>query len=106
MSKHTVVAEIEAQFTFPGLADGEFEVAYPKIEITYSHTKGCPAVMYQRNGDPGWPAEPDEIELLSAKLIDGDGLTPAQDRVDDWARDWLENQGYDQACEAAHADEP
>lgn len=32
------------------------------LEIT-SYSKGSPAVMYLRNGDPGYPAEPCEFEV-------------------------------------------
>jgi hypothetical protein len=102
MSKHTMIAEIERRFTFPGLADGEYEVAYPKIEITYRYLPGSPAVYYQRNGDPGWPAEPAEMEVISAKLIDGDGLTPTAKEVEEWASEWLDDDsGYRLACENA-----
>lgn len=104
MSKHTIEAEIEVKFrpAGMGLPDDEFEVAYPKVLIEYSFSKGSPAVMYQRNGDPGWPAEPAEVEALSAKLISGDGLEPTQDQVLDWARDWLDSEdGFNAACDAA-----
>lgn len=53
----------------------EDTVAYPKIELEVRYQRGSPAVMYQRNGDPGWPAEDPEIEVISATPIDGDGLT-------------------------------
>lgn len=103
MSKHTINAEIEVkhQPAGMGLPDDEYEVSYPKVEITFSYLKGSPAVMYQRNGDPGWPAEPAEVEAISAKLIDGDGLARTQQQVDDWAADWLDGPGYEQAVEAA-----
>lgn len=38
------------------------------IEGTY--TPGSPAVMYQRNGDPGWPADPSEFEVSEVKITD------------------------------------
>ena len=57
------------------------------LTVLYTHTKGSPAVMYQRNGDPGWPAEPPELEVLSIQYT---GV-----EVPDWfemiiPRDWLE----------------
>lgn len=34
------------------------------VVFVYTVNWGSPAVIYQRNGDPGWPADPDEIELV------------------------------------------
>ena len=93
MSKHTITAEIEVKFRIPGMPEDEHEVAYPKVEIVYTFTRGSPEVRYQSNGDPGWPADPDEVELVSAKLVDGDGLGPDQKQVDEWAQDWLDDAG-------------
>lgn len=51
--------------------DGPEVVAY----IDYTFTPGSPAVMYQRNGDPGWPAEPAEVEVTRVTLrADGEKL--------------------------------
>lgn len=96
----TIHAEIEARFTFPGLADGEHEVAYPTIEIQYSFVRGYPASgpTYWSGGEP---ADPDEVDLISAQLIDDDGVTPTEDQIHDWAREWLHGDGYAEAC--AHA---
>ena len=109
MSKHHIEAEIEVKFHLSGAPDDEREVAYPKVAIEYSFSKGSPAVMYQRNGDPGWPAEPAEVEALDAKLIDGDGLDPTTDQVWHWAQDWLDRDaGFTMACDRAaddHADD-
>lgn len=37
--------------------------------ISYSYSPGRPAVMYLRNGDPGYPADPPEIEVNSLHVI-------------------------------------
>lgn len=103
MTQHTIAAEIEVKFLIADMPADEREVAYPKVEITYSYSPGSPAVMYQRNGDPGWPAEPAEIELINVHLIDGDGLAPNDQQLREWAYDWLHDAGFDQACE--HAEE-
>lgn len=101
-SKHKIEAEIEVKFHLVGSPSDEREIAYPIVLIEYNFTKGCPAVMYQRNGDPGWPAEPAEVEALNVKLIDGDGLVPDTDQVWQWAQDWLDSEkGYNLACENA-----
>jgi hypothetical protein len=99
-STHTIAAEIEARFTFPGLADGEHETAYPTLEIEYSFVQGW-AGSRPSFSNPGEPPEPDEVDLISARLIKGDGLEPTDDRVQEWAREWLHGDGYHEAC--AHA---
>lgn len=104
MHTYTYLAEIEIEFNSPGLGlpDDETEVAYPIVEIAYRYTAGSPAVMYQRNGDPGWPAEPAELEFISAKLIKGDGLAPTPQQVAQWAEDFTESDdGYQQLVDHA-----
>ncbi len=103
MSQHTITAEIKVQFRISGMPEDERETAYPKVEITYTFTRGADEVRYQSNGDPGYPAEPHELEFISAKLIDGDGLEPEQYQLTDWAEEWLQDEGYDQACRHAEA---
>ena len=39
-------------------------------EIEGTYTPGSPAVMYQRNGDPGWPADPSEFEVSEVRVSD------------------------------------
>ena len=48
-----------------GVADEEVET---RVDLTCSFSPGSPAVMYLRNGDPGYPADPDEFELLHVSL--------------------------------------
>ena len=36
------------------------------------------AVMYLSNGDPGYPAEPGELEIVSGKDEDGKALEPEE----------------------------
>lgn len=106
MGTFTYLAEIEIEFNSPGLGlpDDETEVAYPIVEIEYRYSPGSPAVMYQRNGDPGWPAEPAEIEFIRAKLISGDGLAPTPEQVALWAENFVESDhGYQQLVD--HADD-
>ena len=45
----------------------EFSIA---VECT---ARGCPAVMYMRNGDPGYPAEAPEFETSTIQIFDSDG---------------------------------
>lgn len=97
----TIDAEITVQFHLSGMPDDERECTEIMVKIDYTFVKGSPAVMYQRNGDPGWPAEPHEVDLIRATLLDGGGLSPTQDQVDDWASEWLQDKGYEMAVEVA-----
>jgi hypothetical protein len=70
--------------------------------ITFEFRAGRPAVMYLRNGDPGYPADPDEIELVSVTPGSSDDLV--QQSLEDEAETWLSSDGYDAAIEIATAD--
>ena len=41
---------------------------------------------------------------MGATLLDGDGLTPTQEQVLDWAQDYLDGDGYDHAVREASED--
>lgn len=49
--------------------------------VTASYTRGSPGVYTQRNGDPGWPDDPDELEILSV-VEDSDERKPRPDLLD------------------------
>lgn len=36
-----------------------------EVDVSYTYSAGRPAVMYLRNGDPGYPEEPAELEVIS-----------------------------------------
>nr|WP_321986170.1 hypothetical protein [uncultured Lichenicoccus sp.] len=46
------------------------------LRIHYVFRAGAPAIMYQRNGDPGWPEDPDEIEFNYVEILEP--LEPGQ----------------------------
>lgn len=95
-------AECEVKFTFPGMEPGEYEVEYPTVEITFSYLPGSPAFTPRGEYAPIDPPDPAEVEFVSAKIIDAKDLTATQDRVDDWARDYLDSDtGYRAACNYA-----
>lgn len=66
-------------------------------EVTFEYRAGRPAAMYDRNGDPGWPADPDEIEVIS--------VTPGAPSLLDEAQNWLESEGLDEAMSIVVADQ-
>lgn len=63
---------------------------YPILEVILIATGACPEVLYLRNGDPI------QIEVISSKLVAGDGLHPTPEQVRDWADQWLADN-YDEA---------
>ena len=94
MATHTLTTKVEVSFIPVSLS--EIETAYPTIEIEYKHTEGAPQTLWE-------PADPDEIEFVSASLIDGDGLVPTKSQIDEWAMEWLAtDHGYEKACENAY----
>lgn len=56
------------QLDWEAIEDLNQEITLPMQIDSYS--PGRPAVMYLRNGDPGYPEEPAEIELSYAEEID------------------------------------
>ena len=84
-----------------------------ECEITFTYSPGRPAVMYLRNGDPGYPADPDEIEFLSAAPYCNGKPSPfldyadmQHDTLDDLARAWLESEdGVSEAMATVDADD-
>ena len=99
MSTHSITAEIEYRFRFPGLPYDENETAYPVIEIEFDYRKGCPerGPTYASGGEP---ADPAEVELIGAKLINSDGVTLTPEQIEEMAADWLNGVGYDRALDA------
>lgn len=78
-----------------------------EVEITFNFTRGRPMVRYLRNGDPGYPADPDEVEVVSVKPVDPALVLPAnlQKNLDDWAELYLsDDEGFHLACDAARDD--
>lgn len=104
-STHTMLANVVVRFVPVSLV--EEETVMPTLRIKFSYMPGSPAVMYQRNGDPGWPAESPEVELISAELVDGDGVEPTQEQINDWAENYLaSDEGFAHVIrEAADHDE-
>jgi hypothetical protein len=88
---HTMLAEIERKFTFSGLADGEYEVAYPTAEITFRYWPGRPAYTPRGEFGPIDPPDPADAEVVGVKLVDGDGLSPTYEELRQWAEEWLES---------------
>ena len=95
---NTIRAEIEHRFVPIGMSD--IERAYPTLDITYRHTPGYPASgpSWGCAGDPG---EADELEFIAAALVDSDRLDPTPAQLVEMAADWLNDAGYERACDEA-----
>lgn len=95
MSKHKMTAW--APF---GLEPDSLEVL-----IEYKFSPGRPAKMYLRNGDPGYPADPAEVDFLSAKLVHHTINDSMQKMLDEWAVEYLaSDDGFTDAVENAQDD--
>lgn len=75
--------------------DVDWEAEY---EVVYKVTWGSPeqGPSYSSGGQP---ADPDEVEFVSITPRAGD--RGAQDELENWASDWLQDAGYDDAIEQA-----
>lgn len=67
-------------------------------DVTYTFQKGDPGCMYQRNGDPGWPPEPPEIEIVEVRV--------QKDQVPAWFALAVEQSGSVWNWLADHHQEP
>lgn len=100
MQTKTMTAEIEVRFVPVSLY--ETEVEYPVVEIEYTHLRGSPAFTPRGEYAPIDPPTPAEVDFRAAKLIDGKGLLPTQEQINDWAREYLDSdEGYRRACDVA-----
>ncbi len=87
-------------------ADGDAVECEAVISFTVeSYSPGCPAVMYQASGDPGWPAEAVDYEFrfdgaeLECEPDEAPGpLTDAELLT---LRSWFASH-HAEACEAAN----
>ena len=76
-------------------------------EITFEFRAGRPEVRTLRNGDPGYPADPCELEVVSINPGAGNhgAFSDIADKLlHDEAQDWLSSEGYDAAIEIAYSD--
>ncbi len=61
------------------------EILGVDLEVEFDHTPYRPAVMYLRNGDPGYPAEGGDIEVTDVFL---DGVSVVQ-LLSQWTMDQI-----------------
>jgi len=72
------------------------------VEVSYAYSPGRPGKMYLRNGDPGYPDEPAELEILSVPLYSLDTLPYLPETTLDLVVDTLDflftNGGVGEPC--------
>lgn len=59
--------------------DVPFEIEGTEVifDVSYTIHPGTPGRMYLSNGDPGWPPEGPELEILDMKMKDGEPVPSA-----------------------------
>ena len=75
------------------------------LTVSFDYYKGSPAVRYLRNGDPGYPSEPAEVDLISVKLngieVSDTISVKEEDEIMEacfeWIADYDEPDEYDRA---------
>jgi hypothetical protein len=101
MTTHKITTEIPITFTPAGLV--EQETVHPEFEITFEHRPGRPETgpTYACGGTP---ADPEEIEFISARVIDGDGVNLDAEQTREYAEAWLYDDGYQAALDVVQED--
>jgi hypothetical protein len=65
-----------------------------EVQADYSYSPGRPGKMYMPNGDPGYPEEPAEIEILNVYLYGLNIISQLPDSTYDSLLDTLINNHY------------
>lgn len=86
--------------THVDLANGEEDV---EVVVEFDYTRGAPAVYYLRNGDPGYPAEPDDVDNITihrgdsgVELSEADLTQKSMDRITERCYEYgAENHEHD-----------
>jgi hypothetical protein len=71
-----------------------------EVDIVYTYTPGHPArgPSYASGGEP---ADPPEVEFISAALPKGKLDDHHQLMLNEWAEEWLADEGFDDAVDNA-----
>lgn len=67
------------------------------VVVEYSYSPATPDVFYLSNGDPGYPGDPEEVEVLSITEDKKGGRVIADDEIDEKTFESLEER----ICDAA-----
>ncbi len=96
MSVHAITTELGVTVEAYGIDSERF---YPEVEIKFNFVPGCPETgpTYASGGEP---ATPDEIEALSVKVLNAEGIDMPPSWWLERAQEWLDDKGYDAARDA------
>ena len=68
-----------------------------EVQVDYTYSAGRPGKMYLRNGDPGYPEEPAEVEIVNVWLYGLDVLQYLSDKNYDSLLDTItSNHDYEE----------
>lgn len=99
MSRH----KIKTTWTLDRETGAELEV-----EITFEYRQGRKGIRTLRNGDPGYPDDPDELEVVAVKadgIMDAGAFNDLRDKaLMERAQDWLDDAGMDEAYAVVESD--
>ncbi len=90
--------------TASGQIDYTIELDGDEIEVTaeYCYFPGCKGKMYLKNGDPGYPDEPPEVEIYLVYATGDATKTNLVDRISKHVYLLIEQQVFEQEAEAAY----
>ena len=75
-------------------------------DITFTYTPGRPMVHTLRNGDPGYPVDPEEVDFHAVTCADLALPPEYQKKLDEWATEYLsDGYGREAAIEHVHSRE-
>jgi hypothetical protein len=92
MSKHTIYVE------------WEHEGREIPVNLTFEYRPGRKGVRTLRNGDPGYPDDPDELEAVAFQTWENKLSSAELVALTEWANDYLNDEGYDDAVDWAVKD--
>ena len=92
-------------FTYTSCS-GDVVTGEAEVQVKYTFRPGRPAMMYLRNGDPGYPAEDPEIEIVDVVVEDWPGpvwRTATEDEFERFSEYALDKR-FDEMVEEALED--
>jgi hypothetical protein len=99
MSTHKIT--VQRSGNHPTMGDWEAE-----YEITFEYRPGAAPIIHPAdNADPGYPAEVEFVSISPGASDVGAFTDLAQRDLEDWADNWLQTDGYDEALAIVAADD-
>jgi len=77
------------------------------LQLTFEYTKGYDEVRYLRNGDPGYPGEPDAVDLIDVQILGANKELlgePWKTWPEKWGK-WMEDNYEEEVIDAVTGDD-